>query len=359
MNDLLFTVGPVEMFEETKEIGIKQLPYFRTKEFSEVNNRIAENFRTLLKTDTESKVALLTATGTAAMEASVLSTFSKNDKILVIVGGEFGKRFAEICRIYHLNYEILLLERGKTLDEIDLKKYLHTGITGILVNLHETSTGVLYHGKLLGDFSRRIGAILVVDAISTFLADDYKMDEWNIDITIVSSQKALALPPGMAAVIANKKAVNRILANEKKSMYLDLQEYFVNMERGQTPFTTAVGITLQLDQRLQQIVDDGEEVELNRVKHLAEHFRQGIQNYNFIIPSNCLSNALTPIQPPQGKNAIEIYEHLKEKYHIILCPSGGVLKNILLRVGHLGNLTFNDNDRLLEALKEMQKRGLI
>jgi aspartate aminotransferase-like enzyme len=306
MKNLLFAVGPVEMFDDIREIGAAHLPYFRTEEFSEINNRIATNMKKCMFTEDDSKVALLTTSGTGAMEAAVINVFDKNDRILIIKGGDFGKRFVQICECHGLNYTVLELEQGHTLTYNQLTPYRDMGITGILVNIHETSTGVLYDGSMLGKFSREIGALLVVDAISSFLADEYKMDEWGIDISIISSQKALALPPGMSVIVANQRAEKRISVNSGKCIYLNLKDYFVNMERGQTPFTTAVGITLQMDQRLQNIVRTGVQNELDRVKALAVDFREKISEFNFTIPSERLSNAVTPLQPLKTKKAYEI-----------------------------------------------------
>lgn len=359
MEDILFTVGPVEMYPETLEIGAQPLPYFRTDEFSVINKRISENLKKCMYTASSSKTALITASGTAAMEAAVSSIFNQDDTILVIVGGSFGKRFAEMCECYHLNFYVLELLQGQTLTYEKLKPYKNKKITGILVNIHETSTGVLYEGKLIGDFSKEIGATLVVDAISSFLADEYKMDQWNIDATIISSQKALALPPGMAAVVVNQRTEAKIKSNPKKCIYLNLEDYFVNMERGQTPFTTAVGITLQMDARLQKILEFGVENEIQKVKLLSQDFREKIREFDFVIPSERLSNAVTPLAPSKYQNAYTIFEHLKNDYHLLICPSGGKLRDKLLRVGHLGNLSTSDNDELIEALKDMRKRGLV
>ncbi len=359
MRETLFTVGPVEMYEDTLQIGAQHLPYFRTTEFSVINNRICDNLKRCLYTDMSSKVALLTASGTAAMEAAVMNIFNEEDKILIIVGGDFGKRFVEICKCHNLKHEILQLEQGQTLTDEHLVKYKSENITGILINIHETSTGVLYDGHLIGEFSKSIGAILVVDAISSFLADEYRMDEWEIDATIISSQKALALPPGMAAVIVNQRTEERIKKKVKKSIYFNLDAYFTDIERGQTPFTTAVGITLQMDVRLQKILEVGVDQVCIIARRLAEDFREKIVEFDFTVPSERLSNALTPLSPKGNISAYSIFETLKKEYNLFITPCGGKLKDTLIRVGHMGNLTLANNDELIQALKEMRKRGLV
>ncbi|WP_167955980.1 pyridoxal-phosphate-dependent aminotransferase family protein [Anaerosporobacter faecicola] len=359
MEELLFTVGPVQMYENTKKISAQQIPYFRTNEFSKINNRIVENLKKCMFTSQDSKVALLTASGTAAMEAAVCNIFNNNDKLLIIVGGGFGRRFVDICRKYEYNIEVLELEQGKVPTSEQLERYKDRGITGVLVNIHETSTGVLYDGKSLGNFCHEIGAVFVVDAISSFLADEYKMDEWNIDATIISSQKALALHPGMAAVIVNNQTYKKIMCQTTSHYYLDLKEYFRNMERGQTPFTTAVGITLQLDDRLKQICSIGIDHVIESTRELAVDFRKKISELPFSIPSESLSNAMTPIKLNNTENASRIFELLKKEYGIVVNPCGGTVKEKMLRIGHIGNITIGDNDRLIHAFIDLQNRGIL
>lgn len=359
MKEVLFTVGPVQMYERTQEISAMQLPYFRTEEFSKINYRIADNLKKCMHTSKASKVALLTASGTAAMEAAVCNIFNEKDKLLVLVGGGFGKRFVDICDKYKYQTEVLQLELGKVPTKEQLDSYRNKGITGVLVNIHETSTGVLYDGKMLGEFCKEIGAIFVVDAISSFLADEYKMDDWNIDATIISSQKALALHPGMAAVVVNTRTYERIMNNKTTHYYLDMKEYFENMERGQTPFTTAVGITLQLDDRLTQILATGVDQVTASIKKLAEDFREKVKRLPFCIPSERLSNAMTPIQLMDKENATAVFETLKNEYHLVVNPCGGVQKEKILRIGHIGNLTVEDNTKLIQAFHELQERGML
>lgn len=99
----LFTVGPTEMYDEIKFIGGKQVPYFRTKEFSDVMLSIDCLLKKYLHTSRESKIIYLTASGTGAMEATVMNCLSNKDKILIINGGTFGERFKKICDLYSLN----------------------------------------------------------------------------------------------------------------------------------------------------------------------------------------------------------------------------------------------------------------
>ena len=352
---LNFAVGPVMMQEEICSIGSEQLPYFRTSEFS---NIMKENESLLKKSSgarDDSRVVFLTGSGTAGMEMAVMNSFSGEDKVLVVNGGGFGKRFEELCQLYEIPFESLLLSPGEPLTEAHLEKYQGSGLTGMLINMHETSTGVLYDMEIVSSFCRRNHIFLIVDAISAFLADRILMEEWGIDLLILSSQKALALPPGMSFLILDREALRRVHQISVKSLYFSIPEYLKNGERGQTPYTPAVGILLQLNARLKQIMKTGIENEVERVWELAKYFRAGIKNLPFKIFTASPSNAVTALTPLAGVGAYKYFEKLDKEYNIWVCPNGGELKDRVFRVGHIGNVEQKDYDRLIDALYRIVK----
>jgi aspartate aminotransferase-like enzyme len=355
----LFSVGPVEMSPEILKIGARKLPYFRTEEFSAANLSICSLLKEFVSTEDNSEVVILTASGSGAMEAAVINTFNNNDKILVVVGGSFGERFAKICEIHQFNKTVIKLKQGETLKKEHLESFRGKGYAGLLINAHETSTGVYHNLSMIGEFCKQEQLLFVVDAISSFLADPYYMDQWNIDVTILSTQKALALPPGLSILIINKKTAERIKNNNVSSLYFNLKDYFDNMRHGQTPYTPAVGIILQLKARLEEIKQIGADNIVKNTAVLANDFRQRIENLPFIIPSERLSNALTPLQPSSAVNAHQVFLYLKDNYNIFVCPNGGKLKESLFRVGHMGNIVVDDNKKLIEAFWEMKERDLI
>lgn len=354
---LNFAVGPVMMAEEILEVGRKQIPYFRTDEFSSImleNEKLLNEF---LNTEKGSRVIFLTASGTAAMEATVMNIFNKEDKLLIINGGGFGERFKKICDIHELESEEIKLKHGEPLLRENLEKYNNKGFTGFLINVDETSTGVLYDMDLVSEFCKKNKLILIVDAISSFLADEYDMEKWGIDATILSSQKALALPPGLSFIIVNKKIQNRIYKNKVKSMYFDLENYLKNGLRGQTPFTPAVGILLQLNKRLKLIKEQGIGNIIKNTYNIATDFRNRIKDLPLEITSKSLSNAVTPIHPTGNIKPKEIFDILQDNYRIFACPNGGELGEKIFRIGHIGDITKEDNKILVEALSEILKKG--
>lgn len=349
---LNFTVGPVQEYESVLRIGANRTPYFRNSSFSKIMLENEEMLKTLAYASDGARAVFLTASGTGAMEAAIMNSFTRQDKVLVVNGGGFGKRFAQICSVHHIPYEELIVPYEETLSEKMLSAYDGKEFTGFVVNMHETSIGKLYDMDLIADFCRRNHLYLVVDAISAFLADPFYMDRWNIDVVITSSQKALAVPPGISMILLSDKAVKRVYDNPVESFYFNLADALKDGERGQTPFTPAVSILLQIHERLLGLMKVGVEQENRRIADLAEHFREGIKGLPLTIASSSLSNAVTPLMP-EGISAYKIFEVLEDKYHIWVCPSGGELRDKLFRVGHIGDLTPKDNEQLIDALREI------
>lgn len=359
---LNFTVGPVMISESVRAIGSHQVPYFRTPEFSDVMFENEMLIKKFTKAGTNSRVVFITGSGTASMEAAVINVFSQKDRVLVIDGGSFGHRFVELLEIYGIEHEIIKPEFGHSITAESLVPYEGKGYTGFLVNLDETSVGVLYDIKLISEFCLRNDIFLVVDSISSFLCDPFDMEKLNVQVMITGSQKALACPPGVSLIVLSDKAVKRIYENRPKTMYLDLKLALNNGERGQTPFTPAVGILLQINQRLKEIdANGGVDAEVYRTKERADYFRSKLKEYNlpFEIVSFNLSNAVTPLTHVYGKSANDIFIELKDHYRIWVCPNGGALKDKIFRVGHIGALSKEDYDVLFKALLDMQSKGLI
>ena len=354
-----FTVGPVQSSEAVRAIGAQQVPYFRTSEFSEVmfeNERLVKKFA---KASKESKVVFLTGSGSASMETAIMNTLSPSDKALVVNGGSFGHRFVELLELHHVSYTEIKLEHGKALKPEHLAPYEGKGYTAFLVNKHETSTGVHYDMNLISDFCKRNNLFLIADCISSFLADSFDMKELGVDIMLTGSQKALACPPGISIMVLSPNAIARINKTHCICQYLDLQIALKNMERGQTPWTPAVGILLQINARLKEIeAQGGVDSEIARIGSLAEYFRRGIKDLPFEIVSESLSNAVTPLHPTTA-SAYDIFLKMKDEYGIWICPNGGDMKDTIFRVGHIGALTTTDYDKLIAAFKDLQAKGII
>lgn len=356
---LNFTVGPVMCSDAVRNVGGEQVPYFRTPEFSAI---MLENEQLMLKyakAPQGSKAVFMTNSSTGSMEAVVMNCFNGSDKVLVIDGGSFGHRFVELCEIHEIPHVVLRLNHGQKLTQQHLYEYDSQGFTGLLVNIDETSTGVLYDSEMIGEFCKKNDIFYVCDCVSAFLADPFNMAHCGADVMITGSQKVLACPPGISIIIFAPRAVDRVTTRKVRSMYFNLADALKNMERGQTPFTPAVGILRQINTRLKEIeAAGGADVEITRVAAQAEDFRTKIKELPVEFVSESPANGVTPVHPINA-NAYEIFMKLKDEYGIWICPNGGDMKNTIFRVGHIGYLSHEDNTTLINALKDMQKRGLL
>lgn len=356
---LNFTVGPVMSSKEVLSIGAQQVPYFRTAEFSDV---MLENEKYMLefsKAPKGSKAVFMTCSSTGSMEAVVMNCFSKEDKVLVINGGSFGQRFVELCEIHEIPHVVLKLEHGKKLTKERLYEYDGHDFTGLLVNVDETSTAVLYDTMMIGEFCKKNNIFYVCDCVSSFLADPFDMAACGADVMITGSQKVLACPPGVSIIVLAQRGLERVANSTVRSMYFDLKDALKNQKRGQTPFTPAVGILLQINERLKEIDrNGGSDAEVARVEAQAEDFRIKIKELPFEFVSESPANGVTSVHPTTA-NAYDIFLTLKDEYGIWVCPNGGDMKDTIFRVGHIGALTHEDNTILINALKDMQKRGLL
>lgn len=346
-----FIVGPVEMFPRTQKTYETGYTYFRTTEYSQITKDCLKKLSQLLGNNEPDSMIYLASSGTGAMEATVINCVTEEDKCLVINSGTFGKRFCELLAHHGKNFDSVNLAWNEKLDSKHLNHYENQGYTMLFVNLHETSTGQLYDIQMLSDFCQRNNMFLIVDAISTFLADEYDMDKYSIDLTIISSQKGLCLSPGMSFVSFSRRMLDKIQKMpQAKVLYLDFKDYLKNIARGQTPYTPPVCIMYELQDQLKHIESiGGIRAWLGMVSTKAIYFRAKLKKHGFKIAEYPLSNLLTPIIL-EDVNAYEVIQILKDKYGLYVNPCSGDLAKKLIRVSHIGNTTCEDFDNLLEKL---------
>ncbi|HZJ89748.1 MAG TPA: aminotransferase class V-fold PLP-dependent enzyme [Bacilli bacterium] len=357
---IIFAVGPVTVHPDILEIGSEEVPYFITDEFY---NLMREN-ETLLKkyfhAPKDSKVAILTSSGSAAMDATVVSLLTKDDHVLIVNGGTFGQRFIEICEAYNIRYTELKLNYGEALKAAHLEKYATNGFTGLLINMHETSTGLLYDMGLIRDFVKKHNLLLIIDAISAFVSDEIDMEYVNADAIITGAQKGLALPPGISIVALSPRAINIINRNNAPAYYLNLQKYIRDGMRGAMPFTPAVTLMRQLNLRLNNFKNGNFKKEQEKIKRDALRFRERIKKYPFAVFSENPSYCLTPLRvKKEGLTGEDVINYLRENHNIILAASIGDLKEVMFRVGHIGDLKESDYAALFAAFDDMVAKNII
>lgn len=346
---LIFTPGPVKEFPEIYEHAAEQTPYFRNQQFS---NLMLENERMLLdlvNAPANSRVITLTASGTAAMEAAVLNMTSLKDNVLSIITGGFGERFAKICHTHARQCQEYRPVFNDNLSNTDVLSD-YSDCDTLLINANETSICHQFDLNSVGRFSKENNILNIVDAISVFLTDQLDMTEQNIDVLIISSQKGIALPPGLAMVVLNPKAIENIEPNPA-TLYFNFNDYLRDGERGQTPYTPAVSLIIQLNRRLQHIVQNGGVT--NTIKHaasIAQYFREHIKGLPLAHYSEHMPNSVTALAVTNGINAAQLVNDFQQRYNMVLCPNGGELSDVVFRVSHMGNVTLDDTKSLISSL---------
>jgi aspartate aminotransferase-like enzyme len=353
---MLFVPGPVEIPEEIRSIGSQRLPYMRTSSFGELHHEVVKGLNDLILHKGET--LLYTASGTGAMEAAVLSLFEPEEQVVVVNGGTFGQRWLEICNLHKLKTIEIRLEPGKDLSLETLKQHLSETVRGVFINSHETSTGHLYDVQAIGHAIRASNALFIVDAIGSVCADPYRMDEWGVDATILSSQKGLSLPPGMSFLALSERARSKAISVPRRSYYLHAAEYLQNAKRGQAPYTIAIGIMLQLQARLRQIHARGIEALNHAHKTRAEYFRNAVKELPLgLLPARPSNGITALVVRSEKQNAFDIVKRLESEHRIYVAPNAEPLRDKVFRVGHFGDQPIEHLDILVKALKEIFHQG--
>lgn len=338
-------VFPGEIEPEILAVAAGEIPYMRTADFSRRVKDIERNLLTLAGCR-DGRVIIYTASGTGAMDAVVSCYVAARGKALVIDGGSFGHRWVDICRYYDLPHAVMPVGFAADIDYAMLDTIVEREKPAVLLMQdHETSTGQRFDLHRVSQLCRRHGVSLVVDAISSFLADPFDMDSLGVDIAITSSQKGLNIQPGLAIVFISKNLKDFQWA--RGSYYFDMTENLRNLTRGQTPYSPATMLFLQLEARLAQINGaGGAEALINRTASHARYFRSLCQKYGWHVPAETPSNAITGFFV--NGNTDGLAARVAERgFYIMPCGTPG-----FFRVNHMGIQSEEDLLRLAEAIHQ-------
>jgi aspartate aminotransferase-like enzyme len=348
----LFTPGPVMMDPDIIAAGAVQIPYSRTEEFSAMMLRMEAALLSLLNAPKGSRAVFITGSGSAAMEAALLGFIKSDDTAAIIDGGTFGHRFAEICERYQIRHQRIQVDRDPLTDGVALRT-ISLPVAALLINAHETSNDHLYDLSMTAKFTRENNILHIVDAISLFGTDKIDMMDSNIDILIISSHKGMGLSPGLSMLLISPKA-QACLVSQPKAHYLDVKAMLSDGQRGQTPFTPAIGVLLQLDARLAKLTRAKLDQECAHAKMLAQLFRERISELPLRAYSQHMPNAMTALElTDKTISARDVVKRLAQDYGLMVAPSGGKLADTVFRVSHMGKLDASDVDRLIAALKDI------
>ncbi len=351
MGKTYFILGPAPASKKVLKSGGKKLREFRNDEFSKLTKKLEKQLLVLANAPKGSKVIFLASSGTGAMQGAVDNFLDKNTSTTIINGGGFGERFVKICKKQKLNPTEFKIGRN---EKMDYEKLSSIKSDTLFINSCETSTGRLYDIKKIGEICKKNDTLFIVDAISSFLCDEIDMKKQHIDAMLISSNKGLALSPGLAIVILNKKAQERL--KQSQSFYFDFKEYLLDMQRGQTPFTPPISILYQLETRLKELSKQSLKEILAEKKKLSLYLRNNVKDLPLKPYVKDMANSMTSFSVEDDTKASELIKYLEKEHDIILRNNGGALRDTMIRISNMGKITKKDIDKLIKALHKYYER---
>lgn len=333
----------------------------RSSEFSSILEEAYANLKYVFQTQND--VFIYTASGTGAMCAALENLINQGDKVLCLVIGNFGNRWAKIAQSRGAIVEKIEVEAGQIIDPEELRAKLAEDVNKeiklVTLTHSETSTGAANDIKTLCSIIREHGALSVVDGVTSVCAMPCKPDEWGIDVLVSGSQKGFMVPPGLAFLTANERAWKVYEECKYPSFYFDWGAYRKSTRANSTPFTPAVNLITGLNTALRMIKDEGIENVNARHKKYALALRKALRAINLDLLVKNDENAsysITSILPPEGVSVPDIRKYLKEDFDIVVANGQNQLKDKIFRMGTLGFVCERDLIASVGALEAVLKK---
>ena len=332
----LLSPGPTPIPNEVALAMSETMIHHRTPQFNKIFAEAREGLKKLF--GTKNDVLMLASSGTGAMEASIANLFSPGDKVLVINGGKFGERWLNISNAYGLNPIEMKVPWGQAAKVADVEKQLRADpdIRGVMIQASETSTTVLHPVKEIGQITKN-GPLFLVDGVTAVGVVPMRMDEWGLDVLVTGSQKALMLPPGLGFIALSNRAWEKTKQAKLPRFYFDLNLERKNQQKGSGAFTPAVSLIFGLRASLNMIQREGLENVYARHARLCRAARAAATalGLKLLAPDNP-SPAATGIYLPNGIDADEVLDYLRDKMNVTLAEGQDQLKGKAIRMAHVG-----------------------
>ncbi|MBR1619425.1 alanine--glyoxylate aminotransferase family protein [bacterium] len=328
----------------------------RSSEFSKILERVYANLKYVFQTKND--VFVYTSSGTGAMCAALENLINEGDKVLSLVLGNFGNRWAKIAQSRGADVEKIEVETGEVIDPEVLRARLAQDVNKeikiVTLTHSETSTGAANDIKTLCSIIREHGALSVVDGVTSVCAMECKPDEWGIDVLVSGSQKGFMIPPGLAFLVANERAWKVYEQCKHPSFYWDWAAYRKSTQANSTPFTPAVNLFVGLDKALEMIKEEGiENMNARHARH-CNALRSAIRAIGLelvVKEDKCASHSITSIYPPEGISVPDIRSTITKDFDIVVANGQNALKDKIFRMGTLGFVCDRDLISAVGALE--------
>ena len=349
LDRLLFTAGPVEVRRDVLKAMTKPMITHRSSDYKKLHHSVVERLKELL--GTENDIFLIPASSTGAMEAGVRSAVSRN--ILHLTCGSFAERWVEISRSNGKTATVVSTEWGKAIVP-ELIGSAADGVEAVAVTHNESSTGVMNPLESIAAHLRKTpDVLLMVDAVTSAFGNIIDMKSVKPDLLLFGTQKALALPPGMAIAVVSERLLERAKGVEDRGRYLDLVEIKEFADRDLVPTTPPISLLYALDYQLDRIKEEGMQKRADRHFRMAEMARKWASDHMSLFSQEGFhSNTITCVNNTSGMDFKQIDDGLAKRGYQI-AEGYGKLKSKTFRIGHMGDLTTEEMGGLLDSLTEV------
>lgn len=348
--------GPTPCPEDVLQAGAQQMIDHRGPEFKDMIGRIHSGLQTAFQT--KNQIAILTSSGTGAMEGAIINTLSPRDRVLSISIGVFGDRFGLIAEAYGVDVVKLPIEYGDAADPEEIGKALKADATikAVLITHNETSTGITNDLAAIAKVVREYDRLTLVDAISSIGCIPVETDAWDLDVVVTGSQKGFMVPPGLAFAAVGPRAIEAAKTATLPRFYFEFSRAFSYYEQGQTPWTPAVSVMFSLDLALKKMMADGMGAVYEKHARIANDVRNGVKKLGLeLFPKDekYASNTVTAVKVPEGVELSALRGKLRTDREVIVAGGQGSLSGKIFRVGHMGHITDEDVDDVMDSLRSV------
>jgi aspartate aminotransferase-like enzyme len=347
----LLSPGPTPIPNEVALAMSETMIHHRTPQFNKVFEEVRQGLKKLF--GTKNDVLMLASSGTGAMEAAVSNLFSPGEKVLVINGGKFGERWLNISNAFGLNPVEIKVEWGKAvkIEEVEKQLKAHPDTKGVMIQASETSTTTLHPVKEIAQLTRG-GPLFIVDGVTAVGVLSVPVDEWGIDALVTGSQKALMLPPGLAFIALSDRAWEKTTGAKLPRFYFDLNLERKNQQTGSGAFTPAVSLIFGLRASLSLIEREGLDQVYARHARMSRATRAAATalGLKLLAPENP-SPAATGVFLPDGIDADQVLDYLRDQMNITLAEGQDQLKGKVIRIAHVGYMGAFDVITAVAALE--------